>query len=89
MNENETGWRRYYNKDTANKATAKYHKAKMRRIAVTLHNESDKDVLAQIDRQENKTDYIRRLIRQDISYGMIYGKSFADVKLSELPNGNA
>lgn len=48
------------------KATAKYHKAHMTGINLRFHNQSDQDVIEKLKSVENKTDYIRQLIRADI-----------------------
>ena len=50
-----------------NKATAKYRKSHMTSISIRLHNENDREVLAQLNRVENKTDYLRQLILNDIN----------------------
>ena len=44
-----------------------YQRRAMTQVAIRFHNESDADVLAALDAQPNKADYIRRLIREDIA----------------------
>ena len=45
---------------------SKYSKEKCRFINVRFHKEYDKDVLDRLDSVPNKTDYLRRLILEDI-----------------------
>ena len=49
------------------KAINRYHKKAFTTISVRFHNENDRAVLAQLNRVENKTDYIRQLILNDIN----------------------
>lgn len=51
-------FKRYYRK---NKGT-------YRVVAVRLHKEQDADVIAAIDEQPSKAEYIKRLVRRDV-YG--------------------
>lgn len=47
------------------RATKRYY-AKLRQYIVRFKKDSDADVIERIDSQQNKTDYIRNLVRQDI-----------------------
>ncbi len=47
------------------KAVNKWQKNNTRKICLTFMVRSDADVLVKLDSVENKTDYIRRLIRAD------------------------
>ena len=66
MNENEQGWKRYYNKEVNAKATKKFRKEKMRSISIAFHKENEADLLTRIDEEDNKAGYIKQLIRDDI-----------------------
>lgn len=46
---------------------AKWQKANCRNVMCRFFIKSDEDVLAKLDSVPNKTDYIRRLIREDIA----------------------
>lgn len=50
-----------------NNAINRYHKKACTTISVRFHNVNDRDVLAQLNSVENKTDYIRQLILNDIN----------------------
>lgn len=47
------------------KASAKYHK-KLKTIALKFHEEKDADILAWLEKFDNKTEYCRELIRKDM-----------------------
>ena len=47
-------------------ATTKYIKNKMRRFTIQFHKENEADVIDHLERQENVTQYIKRLIRNDM-----------------------
>ena len=49
------------------RAVEKWQAQNVRRITIALMRKSDADVLAKLDSVPNKTDYIRQLIRSDIS----------------------
>ena len=51
------------------KAANKYHKEHCRKYCLCLNKDTDADVIAMIDSQENKQGYLKRLIRQDIKGG--------------------
>lgn len=40
--------------------------AKYRFFSLKLHEENDRDIISRLDEQENKQDYIKRLIRADV-----------------------
>lgn len=44
-----------------------YQKDNFTRLVVPLHKEHDADIIQFLDEQENKSGYIKRLIRKDIS----------------------
>ena len=46
---------------------AKYDKANTTQIKMKLNNKTDADILAHLDRQENKQGYIKKLIREDMN----------------------
>lgn len=45
----------------------RWQRENTRRIVCKFFLKSDADVINQLDKQDNKTDYIRRLIRADIA----------------------
>lgn len=45
----------------------RWQRENTRRIVCKFFLKSDADVIAHLDKQENRTDYIRRLIRADIA----------------------
>lgn len=58
----------YYNKETANKAKAKYAKTHEKQLRLVLHVENDKDIIMFLDRViDNKNGYLKQLIRDDIA----------------------
>lgn len=48
-------------------AARKYHKSHGRAVPMWYHSEHDADILEQLDKQPNKSGYIKRLIRADIA----------------------
>ncbi len=44
-----------------------YQRRAMTQVAIRFHNESDADILKKLGSVENKADYIRKLIREDIA----------------------
>lgn len=44
----------------------RWQRENVRRIVCKFFKKSDSDIIEQLDKQENKTDYIRQLIRADI-----------------------
>ena len=44
----------------------KYINEKCRVITMTLHKENDADIINHLDRQPNRTAYLKALIRKDI-----------------------
>ena len=52
------------------KAKAKYDKANTKQIMLKLNLKSDKDILDQLQRMENKQGYIKDLIRKDLQEKM-------------------
>lgn len=48
------------------KADEKWKKANLRQIKFSFNRTGDKDVLDKLDSVENKTEYVRELIREDI-----------------------
>lgn len=49
------------------KANDKWDAANTRKIMFKFMRERDADILEQLDKQPNKIDYLRRLIREDIA----------------------
>lgn len=45
----------------------RYQDKTIRQIAFSLNKEKDADVIAWLDAQENKTDFLRKLVRRDIA----------------------
>ena len=44
----------------------RWNRENTKRVVCTFMLKSDADIIARLDKQDNKTDYIRQLIRQDI-----------------------
>ena len=44
----------------------RWQRENVKRVVCKFFKKSDADVIAQLDKQDNKTDYIRQLIRADI-----------------------
>lgn len=55
------------NKDEANEYWAQYHKVKTWRMELTFSRENDADVIQALESTPNRTDYIRKLIRESQS----------------------
>lgn len=49
------------------KANDKYKKANTKTIGFSVSLKYDKDIINQLEKQENKSDYIKSLIRKDIA----------------------
>ena len=49
-----------------NKQNIEYKKRAQKPYMIRLHKVNDADVIAQLEKQPNKTDYIRQLVRKDI-----------------------
>lgn len=69
--ETRGGWNKKYTTEKQKKKafyeqTAKWNKNHTRCINVRFNAATDKDILERLDQVENKTDYIRKLIQQDI-----------------------
>jgi len=47
--------------------TRRYQDRIIRQIAFSLNKEKDADVIAWLDLQENKVDFLRKLVRRDIA----------------------
>ena len=60
-------WRKYYNPETASRASKKYRKANLRQIGLSFHTEHDADLLMRIDSEKNKAGYIKNCIRENIA----------------------
>ena len=48
-------------------ASERYDRENTVRVAIKLNKKTDADILAQLDRQDNKQGYIKALIRADIA----------------------
>ena len=54
------------NSDARIRANAKYNKENTKNVVLHLNINTDKDILDHLDGKENKTGYIKDLIRDDI-----------------------
>ena len=52
--------------DARIRANAKYNKENTRNVVLHLNITTDKDILEHLERKDNKTGYIKELIRADI-----------------------
>lgn len=52
--------------DAQYKASQKYKKENIVRLVISLNKNTDKDILDQVNKQDNKQGYIKELIRRDI-----------------------
>ena len=48
------------------KADEKWRRANLKQVKFNFNKPGDKDVLDKLDSVENKTDYVRRLIKEDL-----------------------
>jgi len=55
------------NSDARIRANAKYNKENTKNVVLHLNINTDKDILDHLDGKENKTGYIKDLIRDDIT----------------------
>ena len=62
----ETKRKTYYS-PAQKMASDKWDAANTRKIMFKFMREKDADILAQLDKQPNKIEYLRRLIREDIA----------------------
>jgi hypothetical protein len=53
-------------KERQQKANDKYHRKAMKAITIRFHKEHDKDVIEKLESVENKTDFIRQLIKKEL-----------------------
>ncbi len=54
-------------KKAINDSNNAYHKRSMRSIGLRFHKKTDAEILRKLDSVSNKTDYVRKLILNDIS----------------------
>lgn len=54
-------------KKKADERTKSYQKRTFTRFCILYHNQNDRDIIEQLNTVQNRTDYIRRLIRADIA----------------------
>ena len=54
------------NSESRLRANAKYDKANTKRLNVKLNLNTDKDILDYLEKLENKSGYIKELIRRDM-----------------------
>lgn len=54
-------------RNTSYEVTKRYEDKAMKRYTIKFHRISDRDVISAIESNSNKTDYIRRCIRANIS----------------------
>lgn len=52
--------------DAQIRASAKYNKENIKRVILHFNITTDKDILEHLSRKDNKTGYIKELIRDDI-----------------------
>ena len=55
------------NSEARIRANAKYNKENTRNVVLHLNITTDKDILDYLNRKDNKTGYIKELIREDIA----------------------
>lgn len=55
-----------YEKRTGYAAQHKYNKESTKSIMIRLMKNTEMDIIKRLDEQENKSGYIKRLIREDI-----------------------
>ena len=53
-------------KERQQRTNAKYQKKSMKTISIRFHKTNDKDVIEKLESVENKTDYIRQLIKKEL-----------------------
>lgn len=53
-------------KKEINKYVYDWQKENIKQISIKFNLDTDKDILAMLEKQENRTDYIRQLIKKDI-----------------------
>lgn len=56
------------NSDARIRANAKYNKENTKNVVLHLNINTDKDILDHLDGKENKTGYIKDLIRDDMQH---------------------
>lgn len=52
--------------DSQKRASTKYNKENMKYTTVSMHKDNDADVIARLEAVGNKSEYIKRLIREDM-----------------------
>ena len=52
--------------DAQKRASAKYNKENVKRVILHFNINTDKDILDYLERKDNKTGYIKELIRKDM-----------------------
>jgi hypothetical protein len=57
------------NSEARIRANAKYNKENTRNVVLHLNITTDKDILDYLNRKDNKTGYIKELIRADMERG--------------------
>ena len=72
--ETRGGWNKKYTTEKQRKKAfyeqaTKWNKAHTRCINVRFNADTDKEVLEKLDQVDNKTDYLRKLILEDIHRG--------------------
>lgn len=55
-----------YDKETGYAAQIKYQKEKMKPYTIRISTVTEQDIIDQLDKQESKAGYVKRLIREDI-----------------------
>lgn len=53
--------------ESQRRAAEKWTQANARKMMFKFYVKSDADVIAQLDKQDNRTDYVRQLVRADIA----------------------
>ena len=65
--ERKNARQREYNKKTGYAAQNKYHRDKMKAYTIRMMLDSDSDIINHIEKIQNKSEYIKSLIRADIA----------------------
>ena len=48
-------------------AWKRYRKANVKQISLAINRNTDADILAHLEKQPNRSEYVKRLIREDIA----------------------
>ncbi len=67
MTNNAQKKRKYYYTENSNKRSQRWQAQNMTQVAIRYNNINDADILEKLNEVPNKADYIRQLIRADLS----------------------